>query len=275
MTRKKLRPDGSRVPRAVPAPRPEPDAEALSALERLTDTFPAPLRAFRDLGLLGAGRRWRLEQALARRTRSFVLAIHGVHDPHNQAAVLRTAEAFGVQEVHVVRHEGTHFSPARGVTKDAHKWLDVVRHADFDAVKATLSRRGMQVLAAALRDDAAPLYEVDFTKPTAVVFGNEAEGLPDEVVDACDSTVVIPMYGLTQSLNISVAAAVVTAHAIEMRRQRWGAVGDLSEEEKMALRIEWYRTAAAGRVPPSLAAALDRMNPERHTASTSRKENAP
>ena len=264
-----------RSQRAVPAPRPQPDEASMEALERLTDSLPAPLRAFRDLGLLGSGRRWRLEQALARRTRSFTLVIHGVHDPHNQAAVLRTAEAFGLQEVHVVRHPEADFAPSRGVTKYADRWLDIVRHDDFGAAREKFHARGMRVFAAAVRDDATPYYEVDYRLPTAVVFGNEAEGLPNEVIEACDGTVVIPMYGLTQSLNISVAAAVVTAHAVDMRRRLCGPVGDLSEAEKMRLRIQWYRRAAGRRVPRTLAEALDALNEEVARSSTPTKESIP
>ncbi len=275
MSMRGMAPDGVRAPRAVPAARPEPDEAAREALERLTDSLPPPLRAFRDLGLIGPGRRWRLEEALRRRTRTLTLAIHGVHDPHNQAAVLRTAEAFGLQEVHVIRHAGTHFEPARGVTKHADRWLDIVRHEDFQAALRQFHERGMQVLAAAVKEEATPFYDVDYCVPTAVVLGNEAEGLPHEVVEACDDAVVIPMYGLTQSLNISVAAAVIASHAVEARRRRHGSVGDLSGVEKMRLRIQWYRRAAGRRVPKTLATELDKLNQELSRSSTCRKEPIP
>ena len=107
----------------------------------------------------------------------------------------------------------------------------------------------MTLLAAAPNKQAVPLFQIDFTRPVALVFGSEPSGLPDELLAVCDGTFVIPMYGLSQSLNISVASAVSLAWAVETRRRAWGEPGDLTEEERMALRRRFYATAARGRSP--------------------------
>lgn len=254
--RRKINADGSPVPRSRRTPRPPPSAEALEAFEAFTDTLPEPLRAFREFNLLSPTRRLVIEQVLETRTRSLCLVLYGLHDPHNQAAVIRTSEAMGFQEIHFITVPGAPFKPSERVTQSAHRWVDLVFHQDFEAAAASLRKRGKRILAAALVEGAMPLHEVDTVRPTALVLGREAKGLPQEVVAACDGAFSIPMYGLTTSLNVSAAAAIVAAHAVEVRRRAWGGPGDLLPEEKMALRRRFY-SRAAGKVPPSLQARLD------------------
>lgn len=251
MTGRKYRIDGTLIPRSArPAPAP-PDAETLAALERFTDGLPEALRAFRDLNLLTPTRRYRIEEALRHRTRSLTVALHGIHDPHNQAAVMRSSEGMGLQDLHVVDDGTVRFKPSKRITQNAHRWIDVHRHESFVDAAEALRRDGFTLLAAALTPEARPFHALDFTGRIALVLGNEAEGLPPAVIDACDGAFVIPMYGLGQSLNVSVAAAIVVAHAVEARRRAWGDPGDLDEAEKMALRRRFY-VRAAGRVPEAL-----------------------
>ncbi len=257
--RRKVHADGTPVPRRGHVPRPEPGEDELSALDALTDTLPEPLRAFRDLCLLGAGRRARIEAAIAHRTRSLTLLLHEIHDPHNQAAILRTSEALGVVEVHRVETETAPFRPSTRVTQAAHRWLEVHHHPNFEAAVSALRARGLTVLALALGEGARPLHEVDLLAPTAFVLGNEARGLPADAIARCDAMVQVPIYGLSQSFNVSVTAAIVLARAIEARRAAFGSPGDLSEDERMLLRLRYYRTAAGRAMPPSLARALARL----------------
>ena len=260
MSMRKHRADGTLVPRGVrPAPAPPPP-EALEALETFTDGLPEEIRAFREYALIGPERRYRLEQAIDARTRSLVVVLHDVHDPHNQAAVMRTCEAMGVQEVHVVKMKHAPLRPSERITQHADRWLDVVAHDSPVEAIEHLRRRGLRVLATALRDDTPSLSEVDFTAPTAVLLGNESRGLPEEVIDACDGTLQIPLCGLSQSLNVSVAAAVVVSTAVAARRAAWGQPGDLGEAERASLRRRFYRVAAGDtRIPSKLRAKLDSL----------------
>lgn len=255
--RNRPRSDGSQAPRARRTPKPEPTPEELAELERLTDALPAPLRAFRDRGLLSTRRRFYLERAIANRTRNLVVVLHGIHDPHNQAAVMRTCEALGVQEVVVVAEAGEPWRPSGRVTQNAYRWLDLDRRLDFDSAAAALRGRGLRLLAADF--EGLPLGEVDFAPPTALVFGNESRGLPEAVSAACDGTFSIPMHGLSQSLNVSVAAGVALHWAVEARRRALGITGDLSEEERSALRRRYYLRAAGGKVPEDLRRELERL----------------
>lgn len=251
------RSDGSSAPRARRTPRPDPTPAELGELERLTDALPAPLRAFRDRGLLSAKRRFCLEQAIRNRTRSLVVVLHGVHDPHNQAAVMRTCEALGLQEIVVVAEASEAFRPSSRVTQNAFRWLDLSHRPDFSSAAAVLRGRGLRLLAADVAG--RPLAAVDFAPPTALVFGNESRGLPAAVVAGCDGSFSIPMYGLSQSLNVSVAAGVALHWAIEARRRAFGGSGDLDETERAELRRRFYLQAAGNKVPDELRREIEAL----------------
>jgi len=255
--RNRPRSDGSSAPRARRTPKPDPTPEELAELERLTDTLPAPLRALRDRGLLSAKRRFYLEQAIRNRTRSLVVVLHGVHDPHNQAAVMRSCEALGIQEMVVVTEAGEPFRPSGRVTQNAFRWLDLSHQPDFASAAAALRGRGLRLLAAAL--DGRPLAEIDFAPPTALVFGNESRGLPADVVAGCDGGFAIPMYGLSQSLNVSVAAGVALHWAVEARRRVCGRTGDLDAAGRAELRRRFYLQAAGKKVPEELRRELEAL----------------
>lgn len=244
----KTRTDGSPAYRSVRTPKPPPPPESLAELEELTDNLPPELRAYRDQGLLSPQRRYYLEQVLGQRTRTLATILAGTHDPHNQAAVMRTCESLGIQEVHLALGDEP-FRPSPKVTQNAHRWLDVVSHPDFAAIAGTLRGRGFNLFAATLEDRAESLYEIDFTHPVVVVFGSEPTGLPESILAVCDGSFHIPMYGLSQSYNISVAAAITLSWAVESRRRAWGKPGDLDPEELAALRRRFYETAARGRTP--------------------------
>jgi len=261
MARRRLRANGTPAPRGRRTPKPPPTEEQLAELEKLTDQLPEPLRAFRDRGLLTPVRRFRLEEAIRHRTRTLVPVLHGVHDPHNQAAVMRSCEALGLQEFHFIQStagSSLHASPR--ITQNAHRWIDVIEHADFASAQSKLRDRGLTCYAAAFDENAIPLQEMDFARPLALLFGNESRGLPEEIIEACDGTFVIPLYGLSQSLNISVAAAVTLTWAVEARRRAWGSPGDLITEEQMELRRSFYETALRGHLPDDLRRSFDSID---------------
>ena len=169
--------------------------------------------------LLGQERLARLEEVLAQRTRHLAVVLENLYDAHNLSAVLRTADAFGVQEVHVVDAEGD-FAISRKISLGAHKWLDIVVHsgetASEDCVTA-LRDRGFRMMAATLAPGAVALGDLDLSGRVAFVFGNEHEGLTEAMARACDSAYVIPMRGFVQSFNVSVSAAITLQHARSAR----------------------------------------------------------
>jgi len=183
----------------------------------------------------------RMEDVLGRRTRNLVLVAEDLLDPHNMAALLRSCDAFGVQDVHTVAGDAAQgrFNPSHKVAGGAARWLTLHAWADPAPCIANLKSRGVQLAVTSLTD-AVPMGEVDFTQPTAIVMGNEKRGVSDAWMEAADVRFRIPMFGFVESLNISVAAALILQHASTARKARYGAAaGDLTEAERIALRSQW------------------------------------
>jgi tRNA (guanosine-2'-O-)-methyltransferase len=204
-----------------------------------------PLAICDRLGpLLLDERRARIDEAAASRLVGLRLVIENLHDPHNGAAVLRSAEAFGVQRVEVVEsHERFRFSST--VTQGCEKWLDVIRHATTGSALAALRADGFALYAAVPGADVA-LDALDFARPAAVMVGNEHEGLSAEAIAAADVRFGIPLHGMTRSLNLSVASALIVERASALRRRALGRAGDLDEPGVLALRARFYAASVRG-----------------------------
>jgi tRNA (guanosine-2'-O-)-methyltransferase len=189
-------------------------------------------------------RRTRIDAAAASRLGGLRVVIENLHDPHNGAAVLRSAEAFGVQRVEVIETVEP-FRYSSTVTQGCEKWLDVVRHKVLAAAVAGLRADGF-ALYAAVPGAAVALDDLDFSRPAAVMVGNEHEGLTAEAMAAADVRFGIPMHGLTQSLNLSVATALIVERASALRRRALGAPTDLSAEAILELRARFYAASVRG-----------------------------
>ncbi len=182
----------------------------------------------------------RVRRVLGRRQTDLTLVLANVWDPHNVSAVLRSCDAFGVFGVHL--YYTTEAFPSLGTksSASAKKWIELTRHRDAAEMVGGLRERGMQILCTGLDDDARPVNECDFTRPTAVILGNEHRGVDPELDALVPERVYIPMQGMVQSLNVSVAAAVLL---YEAWRQRHAAgmydEPDLEPEELERLVKEW------------------------------------
>ena len=194
--------------------------------------------------LLLDGRRERIDEVIAARLSSLRVASETLHDPHNGAAVLRSAEAFGIQRIDVAEtREPFRFSPT--VTQGCEKWLDVVRHKTLDAAVAGLRAAGFAIYAA-VPGAAVALDDLDFSRPAEVMVGNEHDGLTPAAIAAADVRFGIPMHGLTQSLNLSVATALIVERASTLRRAALGVPTDLTEEAILELRARFYAASVRG-----------------------------
>jgi len=191
--------------------------------------------------LLLERRRARIDQVVANRSRALTPVLEAVHDPHNLAAVLRTAEALGLQEVHAIAPKGG-FRPNATVTQGADKWIALHRHRDAAACAEALRSTGYRLYASQLTDEAIPLDQLPFNDRLALIFGNEHEGVSPEFAALCDGTFRIPMFGFVQSFNVGVAVAIALSHGVFARR-RAAPGGDLPAAEQEALRRRFYALA--------------------------------
>ena len=161
----------------------------------------------------------RLKATAAKRMHELVVILDNLQDPHNASAVLRSCDAFGVQNVYVIERS-REFSVSRGVSQGCDRWLTLHRVEDPDATLRRLKAEGFRLLSAEPDEDATPLYDEDFTGKAALVFGNETSGVAGETRGYCDGSFVVPMAGFSRSLNVSVAAAVSLSWAVQQRRAR-------------------------------------------------------
>jgi tRNA (guanosine-2'-O-)-methyltransferase len=198
-------------------------------------------------GFLLADRKERIDRAVAGRTRTLVVVLEAFCDPQNVNAVLRTCDAFGVQEVHVVEGVMKPYDPNKKISQNADKWLDVVRWSSTAECLGALKARGFRVCATWLGEGSCALADLSFAEPTALVFGNEHRGVSPEALALADARFAIPMRGFVQSLNVSVAAAVTLARAVERREAERGRHGDLPEADAAALRERFYVLAVKQR----------------------------
>jgi tRNA (guanosine-2'-O-)-methyltransferase len=220
---------------------------SIPPLRRMSDVFastdPATICAALAPLLLDE-RRTRIDAAVSARLSGLRVVIENLHDPHNGAAVLRSAEAFGIQRVDVIEQlEPFRFSST--VTQGCEKWLDVVRHPNLDVAVDVLRRDGFVIYAAVPGADAS-VEDLSFARPAAVMVGNEHEGLSGAAIDAADRTFSIPMAGMTASLNLSVATALIAERAAALRRRALRAEGDLDGAAQLALRARFYAASVRG-----------------------------
>jgi tRNA (guanosine-2'-O-)-methyltransferase len=194
--------------------------------------------------MLTAERIARIDHVLEARLQSVAVAVEDTYDPHNAAATIRTSEALGLQDLHVIEaHE--RFSAAKGVTRGSHRWLDLHRWPAAQVATTALRERGFRVFAT-LPDATASIDDVDVSTPLVVLFGNEHAGLTDEAIHACDGRVAVPMFGFTESYNLSVTVALAMSRISARRRAYLNAPGDLDAVRRARLRARWFALGIRG-----------------------------
>lgn len=161
----------------------------------------------------------RINSMLDQRQPDLTICMEGVHKTHNLAAVVRTADAVGVSDVHAVWKNET-MRLSGGSAAGSQNWIDVHDYSKTEDAIDELKQQGMQVLVTNLSDTAVDFREIDYTKPTAIILGQEKFGASEKALEMADQDIVIPMVGMVQSLNVSVACSVVL---YEAQRQRQAA----------------------------------------------------
>jgi tRNA (guanosine-2'-O-)-methyltransferase len=161
----------------------------------------------------------RVRAVLTKRQPDLTVVLENIHDPHNISAILRTCDAVGVLRVHAVYtiEEAPGGAFSRQTSASAAKWVDIAFHDSIAECYDQLRREGFRALATALAPEAASVYDCDLTMPMALVFGNEMRGLSTEAIALADGLIEIPLVGMVQSLNVSVACAICLYEAYRQR----------------------------------------------------------
>lgn len=177
------------------------------------------------------------------RTRHVTTVLEDIYQSQNASAVVRTCDLVGIQDVHVIENRNK-YTLNPDVTLGSSKWVDIHRyrsHADNTAACVThLRERGYRIIATSPRGERVTPENIDLQRPVAICFGTELTGLSDALMDMADEHLRIPMYGFTESFNISASAAIVL-YTIMQRLRASDAPWPLDEEALIALKLSWAR----------------------------------
>ncbi|WP_346854696.1 RNA methyltransferase [uncultured Draconibacterium sp.] len=185
------------------------------------------------------------ERTLAMRTKYITIVLEDIFQPQNASAVLRTCDCFGIQDVHIIENRNE-FQDDSEVSLGSSKWLNLHKYNEagnnsIETIKK-LKEQGYRIVATTPHTNDQELQDFDISKgKTALVFGSELPGITDNILNEADEFLKIPMYGFTESFNISVSAAVILHHLTLKMRQTEGLKWQLSEDERDALKMDWIR----------------------------------
>lgn len=173
------------------------------------------------------------------------VVMDGVHKPRNLAAIARTAEAVGIGSVHAVSEDEDLRLTQKAATGST-RWMDVNVHSDIEECTDQLKRQGLKVFAAHFDENAKHFREVDYTQPFALLVGQELEGISERALSCADQSIIIPMQGMVEALNVSVAAALVLYEA-QRQRELAGFYDEprLSQAERQQILFEWCQPKVA------------------------------
>ncbi len=182
----------------------------------------------------------RVHDVLSSRQPDLRVVFEELTNAHNASAVLRTCDAAGVLHVHFVSAAATEFPINKAISTRADKWVELHPHRTIADCVKSLKAEGFQVAATCLSEDAIAYDMVDYTRPTAVIFGNESDGITPEALTLADVKIKIPMLGMVQSLNLSVSVGIILYEALRQRRARgFFESPRLSEKERAAIAGKW------------------------------------
>lgn len=187
-------------------------------------------------------RKKRIDLVLAKRQNDLTMVMDNIWDPHNVSAVLRSCDAFGVAGVHLYYTTAQWPDLGKKSSGSAKKWIQRTRHIDPKSMVDQLRANGGQVLRTGFSETARPVMDFDFTMPTAIILSNEHRGTAPELAELVPDEIYIPMQGMVQSLNVSVAAAIILYQAFA-QRQAAGMYDQpsYSPEEMELLKEDWYQ----------------------------------
>ena len=191
--------------------------------------------------ILTENRKEKFLKVLQNRTNHFTVVVEDIFQMHNASAVMRSCEVFGIQELNVIE-ERYGKSIDKEIAMGAQKWVDINTFDNVSNCIKTLKDKGYQIIATTPHENDCLLEDFDISKPSALFFGTERDGLSDEILKQADGFLKIPMVGFTESLNISVSAAIILQNLTQRMREsdvNW----HLSDDEILEKRLSWAKSS--------------------------------
>lgn len=181
------------------------------------------------------------QRILADRTRHLTVVTEDVYQLHNTSAMMRSCDVFGIQDLHVIEERFGKKIDSE-IAMGAQKWVSLNRYQTMESCLRKLKSEGYQIVATTPHGNAQTLQKFDISKKSALFFGTEKEGLSESVLEAADAYLTIPMYGFTESLNVSVSAAIILQNLVSRLKESdipW----QLSDHEKREIEMKWIRNS--------------------------------
>ena len=191
--------------------------------------------------ILTENRKNKFLKVLENRTKHFTIVVEDVFQMHNASAVMRSCEVFGIQELNVIE-ERYGKSIDKEIAMGAQKWVDINKFDNVSNCITTLKNQGYQIIATTPHENDCLLDDFNISKPSALFFGTERDGLSDEVLQKADGFLKIPMAGFTESLNISVSAAIII-QSLTSRLRQSNVDWHLTDEEILEKRLAWAKSS--------------------------------
>lgn len=196
-------------------------------------------------GFVSDNRKKKFEEVITSRTRHITVVLEDIYQPHNASAVLRSCDCFGIQDVHIIENKNKYeINP--DVELGSSKWLTLKKYNSSDdntlSCITQLKQKGYKIIATSPHKNDCRIDELPVDQKTALVFGTELEGVSKIVMDNADGFVKIPMYGFTESFNISVSAAICL-HTLVTKLHRLPTSWQLKEDEKTDILLAWLRNS--------------------------------
>jgi tRNA (guanosine-2'-O-)-methyltransferase len=191
--------------------------------------------------MLTDNRKEKFLKILENRTNHFTVVVEDVFQMHNTSAVMRSCEVFGIQELSIIEQRyGKTID--KEIAMGAQKWVDITSFDNVQTCINTIKSKGYQIIATSPHENDCLLDDFDITKPSALFFGTERDGLSSEILQQANGFLKIPMVGFTESLNISVSAAIIIQHLMNRLRQsdlNW----HLTDDEMLEKRLTWAKNS--------------------------------
>ena len=182
------------------------------------------------------------DRVIANRTKHFTIVAEDTYQDHNASALIRTCDCFGIQDLHIIEEENK-YRLAKGMTQGSDKWVDLHYYSEYEDNIQTcidhLRAKEYQIIATTPHRNDCMVAEYDISNRSAFFFGKESTGLSEQIINQADAYVKLPMYGFSESFNISVSAALLLQELTSKLRSSEDLHWQLTEEEIVDLKIEW------------------------------------
>ena len=183
------------------------------------------------------------DRIAAERTKHLTVVLENIHQEHNASAVLRSCDCFGIQDLHVIE-KNNQYKVQRDIALGAGRWVDLYNYdkgtqPSIDCIQK-LKAQGYKIVATTPHTKDVTINDLNLAQPIALVFGTEHEGISPEIIEMADEFVKIPMYGFSESFNISVSVAI-TLNTLRQRLENSEIIWKLSEEEQTLLKLKWCK----------------------------------